>query len=113
MYRSKICGNQRLKSFYLPIIVSLATVILILVVTDLSNRILGFKLEKKTGKSILVNNSKSIKYFDTLRNIQDFIWNKLDELQESGNCEDKTILYCEGADNFSGLGSMLFRYGYC
>ena len=113
MYQSKISTNRKLKSFYLPIIVSLATVILMLIVTDSSNRTLGSKFEKKLEKNILVNNSKSKKYFDTLKDIQDFIWNKLDELQESGNCEDKTILYCEGAENFSGLGSMLFRYGYC
>ena len=113
MDRRKIYRNRKLKSFYLPIIVSLVTVILVLLVTDLSHRILGLKVEKKIEKSILVNNSKSTKYFDTLKDIQDFIWNKLDELQESGNCEDKAILYCEGADNFSGLGSMLFRYGYC
>ena len=113
MYQSKISTNRKLKSFYLPIIVSLATVILMLIVTDSSNRTLGSKFEKKLEKNILVNNSKSKKYFDTLKDIQDFIWNKLDELQESGNCEDKAILYCEGADNFSGLGSMLFRYGYC
>ena len=113
MDRRKIYRNRKLKSFYLPVIVSLATVILVLLVTDSSHRILGLKFEKKIEKSILVNNSKSRKYFDTLKDIQDFIWNKLDELQESGNCEDKAILYCEGADNFSGLGSMLFRYGYC
>ena len=113
MYQSKISTNRKLKSFYLPIIVSLATVILMLIVTDSSSRTLGSKFEKKLEKNILVNNSKSKKYFDTLKDIQDFIWNKLDELQESGNCEDKTILYCEGAENFSGLGSMLFRYGYC
>ena len=113
MYQSKISTNRKLKSFYLPIIVSLATVILMLIVTDSSNKTLGSKFEKKIEKNILVNNSKSKKYFDTLKDIQDFIWNKLDELQESGNCEDKTILYCEGAENFSGLGSMIFRYGYC
>ena len=113
MHQNKICRNQSLKSFYSPIIVSLATVILMLVVTDSPNIILGFKLEKKIEKSILLNDSKSTKYFDTLKDIQDFIWNKLDELQESGNCKDKVILYCKGADNFFGLGYMLFRYRYC
>ena len=113
MSENKICRNQRIKSFYLSIIVSLATLIMIKVVANSSKRILDFKFENKLVKSIPVNNSKSKKYFDTLKDIQDFIWNKLDELQESGNCEDKAILYCENADNVSGLGSMLFRYGYC
>ena len=31
----------------------------------------------------------------------------------NSNCEDKAILYCENADNYCGLGSMLFRHGYC
>ena len=110
---NQICRNQMFKSFYLSIMFSLATLVLMLVVIDSSNRILGFKFEKKIEKSIQVSNSKSTKYFSTLKDIQDFIWNKLDELQESGNCEEKAILYCENADNVCGLGSMLFRYGYC
>ena len=113
MDQNKVCRNQKLKAFYLSIIFSLATVVLILVVTNLPDRISRFKFEKKIEKSILVDNSNSTKYFHTMKDIQDFIWHKLDDLQESGNCEDKAILYCEGADNFSGLGSMLFRYGYC
>ena len=113
MNQSKIYRKQRLKAFCLSITVLLATVILMIIEIDSSDRILGFKFAKKERKSILVNNSKSTKYFDSLKDIQDFIWNKLDELQESGNCEDKAILYCENADNYCGLGSMLFRYGYC
>ena len=48
----------------------------------------------------------------TLRDIQQFIWNNLDGLQSSGNCEDKLILYCAG-HTLAGIGSMLFRYGAC
>ena len=70
-------------------------------VTDSSKPNLAFKLGKKIGKSILVNNSKSTKYFYNLKDIQDFIWNKVDELQEPGNCQFKTIIYCESPDNFS------------
>ena len=47
-----------------------------------------------------------------LRDVQQFIWNNLDELQSSGNCEDKLILYCRG-HTLAGIGSMLFRYGAC
>ena len=81
MNQNKICGKQRLKAFYLSIIVLLATVILMLIETDSSNRILGFKFENEIEKCILVNNSKSTKYFDSLKAVQDFIWNKLDDLQ--------------------------------
>ena len=48
----------------------------------------------------------------TLRDVQQFIWNNLDELQSSGNCEDKLMLYCRGY-SLAGIGSMLFRYGAC
>ena len=133
MNHSKIIKNARLKSLYLSIILLLATVILTLIVKETSYRVFGFTFKKKlTSKpnsknfhensisalyfnryKLLLNNSKSAKYFNTLKDIQDFIWSILDELQGSGNCEDKAILYCEGADNFSGLASMLFRYGYC
>ena len=101
------------KSFYLTIIVSLAVAMLILIGTDSTNKLQGVKFGKKITKSKYANISKTTKHFNTLKDIQEFIWNILDELQESGNCEDKSILYCEGADNFAGLGSMLFRYGYC
>ena len=50
--------------------------------------------------------------FKTLRDVQQFIWNNLDELQSSGNCEDKLMLYCAG-HTLAGIGSMLFRYGAC
>ena len=39
----------------------------------------------------------------TLRDVQQFIWNNLDELQSSGNCEDKLILYCRG-HTLAGIG---------
>ena len=133
MNHSKIIKNKRLKSLYLPVILLLATVILTLMVKETSQRVFSFTFKKKlTSKpnsknfhennistlyfkqyKLLLNNSKSAKYFHTLKDIQDFIWSILDELQGSGNCEDKAILYCEGTDNFSGLTSMLFRYGYC
>ena len=113
MTKIKLCRNQRLKSFYLTIIFSLATVFLIWIVNDSKNRLVGVRFGNTTTKNVHVNTSKSQKKLNTLKDIQDFIWNILDELQESGNCEDKPILYCECAENFSGLGSMLFRYGYC
>ena len=113
MTKIKLCGNHRLRSFYLIIIFSLATVFLIWIVNDSTNRLVRVRFGNKITKNVHVNTSKSPTKFNTLKDIQDFIWNILDELQESGNCEDKAILYCEGADNFSGLGSMLFRYGYC
>ena len=113
MKQIKISGNKMNKSFYLTIIVSLAVAVLVLIGTDSTNKLHGVKFGKKITKSKYVNISKTTKHFNTLKDIQEFIWNILDELQESGNCEDKAILYCESADNFAGLGSMLFRYGYC
>ena len=52
-------------------------------------------------------------HFDTLKGIQDFIWNRLNDLQDYGNCENKPLLYCESRYPFNGLGSMLFRFGAC
>ena len=74
MDQNKVCRNQKLKAFYLSIIFLIATVVLMLVVTNLPNRISRFKFEKKIEKSILVDNSNSTKYFHTLKDIQDFIW---------------------------------------
>ena len=52
-------------------------------------------------------------HFDTLKGIQDFIWNRLNDFQDFGNCENKLLLYCESKYPFNGLGSMLFRFGAC
>ena len=52
-------------------------------------------------------------HFDSLKGIQDFIWNRLNDLQDYGNCESKPLLYCESRYPFNGLGSMLFRFGAC
>ena len=112
MNHSKIIKNKRLKSLYLPVILLLATVILTLMVKETSQRVFGFTFKKKlTSKpnsknfhennistlsfkqyKLLLNNSKSAKYFHTLKDIQDFIWSILDELQWSGNCEDDNVL---------------------
>ena len=52
-------------------------------------------------------------HFDTLKGIQDFIWNRLNDFQDYGNCENKPLLYCESRFPFNRLGSVLFRFGAC
>ena len=47
----------------------------------------------KSEKSILKNTNFSTQ-FDTFKGIQDFIWNRLNDLQDEGDCENKKLLYC-------------------
>ena len=70
------------------------------------------KIERTKKPTCDVKANLSI-HFDTLKGIQDFIWNRLNDLQDHGNCENKTLLYCESRFPFNGLGSMLFRFGAC
>ena len=71
MNHSKIIKNTRLKSLYLQITLLLATVILTLIVKETSHRVFGFIFKKK-----LTSKPNQI----------------LNDLQGSGNCEDKAIL---------------------
>ena len=65
------------------------------------------------SKSSMSRNPNFSMQFDTLKGIQDFIWNRLNDLQYDGDCENKKIIYCESTHPYAGFGSMLFRYGAC
>ena len=65
------------------------------------------------SESSMPRNTNYSTQFDTLKGIQDFIWNRLNDLQYYGHCENKQILYCESTHPYAGFGSMLFRYGAC
>ena len=65
----------------------------------------------KPEKSILKNTNFSTQ-FDTFKGIQDFIWNRLNDLQDEGDCENKKLLYC-ATSSLAGLGSLIFRFRAC
>ena len=115
---------------YFTLVFSLCAFGYIVITTDTSSKIINFKylryplfvpeqhdpvterIERIKEPTSDVKANSSI-HFDSLKGIQDFIWNRLNDLQDYGNCESKPLLYCESRYPFNGLGSMLFRFGAC
>ena len=97
---------------YLTLVFSLCTFGYIVIATDTFKRIKETIWDVKSESS-MSRNPKYSTQFDTLKGIQDFIWNRLNDLQYYGDCEKKHIIYCESTFPYSGFGSMLFRYGAC
>ena len=127
---SKMLKRGRLISPYFALVFLLCVFGYIVIATDTFSKIFNFKSVRYSlfvpeQHDPVTERIKRIKeptwdvkanssiHFDTLKGIQDFIWNRLNDLQDYGNCENKPLLYCESRYPFNGLGSMLFRFGAC
>ena len=55
----------------------------------------------------------NVKQFESVKDVHDFIWNKIDEIQSEGDCEKKKLFHCRNLGNYAGFGSMVFRFAAC
>ena len=76
------------------------------------------KLSSGHDHSTQTKNPESLKkadinQFESVKDVHDFIWNKIDEIQSEGDCEKKKLFHCKNLGNYAGFGSMVFRFAAC